>query len=472
MVPRRQFLKGAGLAILTPGLPVLAPGPPAVAPVAPAPGNAQTPPDLTLHVREARVELAPDKVITTTTYNGAFPGPIIRAAVGQHIIVDVHNETAAFERLHWQGQSCPTDPPGVPAGGSSRFGFTAARSGLFFYHSDTIAASDLSAGLYSGQAGLILVESRHHAGDFDREVCLVLKEFEPTLQRRQHGWEVAYQVFTINGRMLGHGEPVRVNAGERVLFHVLNASATETRRLALPGHTFEVVGLDGNPVPTPTRVTTLQAAPAERVSAVVAMNQPGVWILGELADDDRKRGLGTVVEYAGRGGEPTWHKPTTARWDYTRFGQVRERPRADETVDVVLSRRSATRGGFKRWSLNGAELAVEDAAPGLQLRSGVRYRLRIHNASDDACPIELRQNPQAGPIELQASSLEARPAKPLELVSLAGRPTGRLFKDVILLRAGERAEVEFVAGNVGCALLQSSQRLYRDFGLMTRVSCV
>ena len=38
--------------------------------------------------------------------------------------------------------------------------------------------------------------------------------------------------------------------GERVLFHVLNGSATEIRSLALPGQLFRVVALDGNPVPT------------------------------------------------------------------------------------------------------------------------------------------------------------------------------------------------------------------------------
>ena len=52
--------------------------------------------------------------------------------------------------------------------------------------------------------------------------------------------------------MLGHGEPVRVKQGDRVLFHVLNGSATEIRSLALPGHTFRVVALDGNPVPNPS----------------------------------------------------------------------------------------------------------------------------------------------------------------------------------------------------------------------------
>ena len=61
------------------------------------------------------------------------------------------------------------------------------------------------------------------------------------------GFEVSYELFSINGHMRGHGLPIRVTYGERVLFHVLNASATEIRSLALPGHTFRVVALDGNP---------------------------------------------------------------------------------------------------------------------------------------------------------------------------------------------------------------------------------
>ena len=79
--------------------------------------------------------------------------------------------------------------------------------------------------------------------------------------------------------MLGHGEPVKVKQGERVLFHVLNGSATEIRSLALPGHTFRVVALDGNPVPNPATVPFLWLGTAERVSAIVEMNHPGVWIM-------------------------------------------------------------------------------------------------------------------------------------------------------------------------------------------------
>ena len=62
--------------------------------------------------------------------------------------------------------------------------------------------------------------------------------------------------------MLGHGDPIRVNPVERVLLHVLNGSATENRSLALPGHTFSVIALDGNPVPKPAAVPVLWLVPA------------------------------------------------------------------------------------------------------------------------------------------------------------------------------------------------------------------
>ena len=87
--------------------------------------------------------------------------------------------------------------------------------------------------------------------------------------------------------MLGHGEPIRVQTGQRVLLHVLNGSAGENRSLALPGHTFSVIALDGNPVPNPAPVPVLWLGAAERISAIVQMTNPGVWVLGDLSDDDR-----------------------------------------------------------------------------------------------------------------------------------------------------------------------------------------
>ncbi len=100
---------------------------------------------------------------------------------------------------------------------------------------------------------------------------------------------------SINGKALGHGEPIRVKAGQRVLFHLLNASATENIQLHLPGHAFYVVALDGHPVPCPGWVSVLQLAVGERVDAIVEMNNPWLWIPGAVAGDVRRSTTGKHV---------------------------------------------------------------------------------------------------------------------------------------------------------------------------------
>ena len=46
------------------------------------------------------------------------------------------------------------------------------------------------------------------------------------------------------------------------------SSPTEVHWLALAGHSFRVIAMDGNAVPSPQRLSMIRLAPAERVSAV------------------------------------------------------------------------------------------------------------------------------------------------------------------------------------------------------------
>jgi FtsP/CotA-like multicopper oxidase with cupredoxin domain len=71
-----------------------------------------------------------------------------------------------------------------------------------------------------------------------------------------------------------------VRQGDRVLMHLLNASASMNRSVALLRHRFQIMALDGNDVPTPRAVDVIHIGPGERADAIVEMNQPGVWILG------------------------------------------------------------------------------------------------------------------------------------------------------------------------------------------------
>ena len=114
------------------------------------------------------------------------------------------------------------------------------------------------------------------------------------------------------------------------MFHFLNASAIENRHLALPGHKFNVIALDGNPVPTPAAMDVLMLGPGERIDAWVEMNQPGVWILGAPEDPVREGGLGIVIEYANQHRTPQWIAPPKSVWDYTIFGKPPSQPAPTE----------------------------------------------------------------------------------------------------------------------------------------------
>src|SRR5450432_3417243 len=130
------------------------------------------------------------------------------------------------------------------------------------------------------------------SGQMVPDLMAMGKKADEESESKVKGYEVGYKIFTINGRQLGHGKPIHVKQGERILFHILNGSATEIRSLALSGHSFKVIELDGFPVPNPAKVPVLWIGTAERISAIVEMKNPGVWVMGDLADDDRGNGMG------------------------------------------------------------------------------------------------------------------------------------------------------------------------------------
>src|SRR5580658_7591006 len=251
--------------------------------------------DYTLRIEPCTLEIGPGVSVKTLAYNGQVPGPVLRLREGVPVTIDVTNGSTDPDLVHWHGLAIDSlndgameeGSPMIPAGSTHRYTFTPKPSGTRWYHTHAAAYANLAMGTYTGQFGFLLIEGKDQPAHYDREVNLAIHHWEPSFvpmvetMREQSsnaplttGSDVGYKYATIQAHMLGAGEPIRVKQGERVLMRLLNASATENVVLALPGHTFKIIAMDGNAVPNPVAVETLSIAVAERVDAIVEMNAP------------------------------------------------------------------------------------------------------------------------------------------------------------------------------------------------------
>jgi FtsP/CotA-like multicopper oxidase with cupredoxin domain len=478
-VKRREFLRLGGATVIgagTAGIVSAARQSQAMPPMqmqsnaAPAPAGKA---DITLNIAPIALELVPNRIISTIGYNGTSPGPILRMREGVPVTVDVINDTDTAEFVHWHGLLIPSDvdgadeegTPPIPPNGRHRYQFTPKPAGTRWYHTHSMAPGDLHRSTYTGQFGFLMVEGANNPGQYDQEIFLALRDWEPfytmaamdtdeqgqagpqperpaVLDTRPNGLEVTSVMYSINDKALGAGEPIRVKQGDRVLMHLLNASAIENRLISLPGHQFHIVALDGNAVPNPQPTETLLIGPGERIDAYVEMNHPGVWILGEPADDIRNAGLGVVIEYANQHNEPQWIAPKVLFWDYTLFGRAGTQPAPDQTIDMVFEKVPSGAGKFNLFHVNGKPYPHEKE---FVLKKGARYRIVFHNRTDDAHPLHMHRHL-------------------FELVDINGKPTAGIMKDTVIVPFYGRATVDLIADQPGLTLFHCHIQQHMDFG--------
>jgi FtsP/CotA-like multicopper oxidase with cupredoxin domain len=435
--------------------------------------------DFTLQIAPITVELAPNRIISTVGYNGISPGPRLRMKEGVPVTVNVINDTDVPEFVHFHGLLIPSDvdgseeegTPPVPPHGSRSYKFTPTPAGTRWYHTHTMSMDDLHRGSFTGMFGFLIVDGASDPGRYDQEHFLALRDWEPyfsnqamdnddldpagaqperpaVMDTRQPGMEVQSDIYSINDKALGAGEPIRVKPGERVMFHFLNASAIEIRHLALPGHKFNVTALDGNPVPTPAAVDVLMLGPGERIDAWVEMNQPGVWILGAPEDPVREGGLGIVIEYANQRRTPQWTPAPKSAWDYTIFGnppglgKAPSQAAPTEKLDMLFEKVPRGAGKFNSFTVNGKSYPHDQE---FVLKQGTRYRLTFHNRTDDSHPLHLHRHQ-------------------LEIAEIYGKATAGVIKDTVVVPTYGRAIVDFTADQLGLTLFHCHIQQHMDYG--------
>jgi FtsP/CotA-like multicopper oxidase with cupredoxin domain len=237
--------------------------------------------EIELSARVAEVEVAPGQKVQAWTYDGSIPGPLIRARVGDRVIVHFANDLPQSTTIHWHGVRAPIEMDGVPdisqpeiqPGERFTYDFVVRDAGLYWYHPHVMSAAQVGFGLY----GALLVEDPADGVNIADELTLVLSDIgfdtKGLLDSPETGGpagmvfgrEGAY--ILANGRIL---PTLRARSGAPQRWRIVNAARSRFFLLDLEGQPFTVIGTDGGLQERPETVETLLVTPGERADVIVA----------------------------------------------------------------------------------------------------------------------------------------------------------------------------------------------------------
>ena len=213
-----------------------------------------------------------------------MPGPLIRAKLGDRLIVHFTNHLPANTTVHWHGLRVPNAMDGVPehtqpavaSGRSFTYDFVLRDAGLFWYHPHVMSAAQVGFGLY----GALLVDDPADGLRTLDEAVFVLSDIsimDGELESPTSGGDLASTFGREGTRVLVNGRPdaslfVRDGAPQR--WRIVNAAKSRYFLLDLEGEPFLVIGGDGGLQERTERRDSLVLAPGERLDVIVAPRRP------------------------------------------------------------------------------------------------------------------------------------------------------------------------------------------------------
>jgi FtsP/CotA-like multicopper oxidase with cupredoxin domain len=229
-------------------------------------------------MKEAEAEILPGVRTPVWGYDGAFPGPTIRATTGRRVVVRQTNALPGETSVHLHGGLVPAASDGhpmnpVPAGGSREYVYPNRQPGATLWYHDHAHHREAET-VYRGLAGCyLLTDPAEHALGLPggrHDVLLMLRD-----ARFDDQGELVFSMFDGDGErnvILVNGRPqpyLRVEP-RRYRLRLVNASNQRFFRLELDsGDAMTQIASDDGLLAAPVPATTVALSPGERVEVVV-----------------------------------------------------------------------------------------------------------------------------------------------------------------------------------------------------------
>lgn len=223
--------------------------------------------------------------------NGLFPGPAIRAKVGDELSINVYNLLSPSESLavHWHGlhqfktpwsdgtagvTNCP-----LYYGRNHTYVFTVNVTGTYWYHPHKGAQNS------EGGYGFLIVEEHIPLAVYDEELLVILSDiYEKSYNYLEDGltqlgydalkhWPGNGMAILVNGVAGPLSPTIQVQPKKTYRLRLLNAASLAYFNLAIAGHNMTVIQTGG----TPTKHVVLDSIDinvAERFDVLISTDQP------------------------------------------------------------------------------------------------------------------------------------------------------------------------------------------------------
>ncbi len=396
----------------------------------------------------AVAEFSDDLSVEVWAYNGTVPGPELRVALGDTVVVNFENQLPQATSIHWHGIRVPNSMDGVPGvnqapvepGESFRYEFVPKDAGTFWFHSHNRGSEQIERGLYGS---VVVVDPAEPTYDRDLvwmidDVLLdgdvVVEDFNDAHETTHNGrWG---NVVTLNGRV---APTIDVNPGERVRIRLVNASNARVIAPEFPGLDPIVIAVDGTLVRQPFSGQGFVMAPGNRVDLDITLPDAEQQIV--VAEDFNGEGfdIATLNIRGSSADTPTFAAPVNDAI-----------PRSDITsglgIDHEYSLDYIPDSSGPKWGFNGRTFAETET---LSVDAGELVTVRLSNGSQALHPIHLHGQ------FFQVTAIDG-----------VAVDNGHL-RDTVLVYPGENIDLAMAPVDVGTWAVHCHIQEHAEAGMMT-----
>lgn len=261
---------------------------------APLPGTVH---DITMHIKETELEVAPGLKQMRWTFDGQVPGPTYRGKVGDTFNFTIYNDGTMTHSLDFHAGMVSPDVAmaSIDPGKSHVYSFVANHAGVFMYHCGT---PPVLMHIASGMYGAVIIDPPNLPA-VDHEYVLVQSELYtaasgqvadmPKLLAEQ------YDAVMFNGYVNQYKyAPIHVEPNQRIRVWVIDDGPSQISSFHVVGAIFDTVYKEGayllRPGPDDGGSQALDLAPAQGGFVEFTPSQPGSYSFVSHKFNDASRG--------------------------------------------------------------------------------------------------------------------------------------------------------------------------------------